>query len=52
MYGSFAGIIALLYSGMMMDRFGARSVALLGMGIMIIPVVMSLVPLIRSFKKS
>ena len=41
MYISFAGIIALLYSGVMMDNLGARSVALLGMGIMMIPVALS-----------
>ena len=41
MYISFAGIIALLYSGVMMDTLGARSVALLGMGIMAIPVALS-----------
>lgn len=41
MYGSFAGIIALLYSGVMMDSLGARSVALLGAGIMLIPVALS-----------
>ncbi len=41
MYVSFAGIIALLYSGVMMDNLGARSVALLGMCIMLIPVTMS-----------
>jgi len=42
MYGSFAGIIALLYSGVMMDSLGARSVALLGAGIMLIPVSLSI----------
>ncbi|MBR3349897.1 MAG: MFS transporter [Solobacterium sp.] len=41
MYGSFAGIIALLYSGVMMDNLGARSVALLGLGIMVIPTALS-----------
>lgn len=41
MYVSFAGIIALLYSGVMMDNLGARSVALLGLGIMVIPTVLS-----------
>lgn len=50
MYGSFAGIIALTYSGMVMDRFGARSVALLGAGIMVIPVVMSLFAMLKKKK--
>ena len=50
MYGSFAGIIALLYSGAMMDSFGARSVALLGMGIMLVPVIMSLIPIMKNRK--
>ncbi len=46
-YGSFAGIIALLYSGKLMDVFGARSVALLGMCIMLIPVLLTLIATIR-----
>ena len=47
MFGSFAGVVALLYSGTLMDRFGARSVALLGMGIMVIPVTLSLFMLLK-----
>ena len=42
MYGSFSGILALSYSGFVMDAFGARSVAMLGGVIMIIAVVLSL----------
>lgn len=41
-FGNFAGILALLYSGWMMDSFGAKSVAWLGLCVMVIPVVMSL----------
>ena len=51
-YGSFAGIIALTYSGTMMDRFGARSVAVLGLCIMVIPFAMSLVSLLKNAKES
>ncbi len=51
MYGSFAGIIALLYSGTMMDHFGAKSVALLGMIIMMIPVSLSLFTLMKNRNK-
>jgi|LAHS01.1.fsa_nt_gb predicted MFS family arabinose efflux permease len=40
-YSSFAGIIALTYSGFVMDSFGAKSVAFLGFGLMIVPVIMS-----------
>ena len=47
MFGSFAGVVALLYSGTLMDRFGARRVALLGMGIMVIPVTLSLFMLLK-----
>ncbi|MCR5794008.1 MAG: MFS transporter [Solobacterium sp.] len=50
MYGSFAGIIALTYSGMIMDRFGARSVALLGAFIMTVPVLLSLISMLRKKK--
>ena len=50
MYGSFAGIIALTYSGTLMDAFGARSVALLGMGIMLVPVVISLTVILKNRK--
>ena len=46
-YGSFSAVLALLYSGMMMDTFGPKSVALLGMGIMVIPVMMCLFDLLK-----
>ncbi len=52
MFGSFAGIIALLYSGFLMDTFGARSVAVLGAGIMVIPLAMSFITLVRSFREN
>ena len=52
MFGSFAGIIALLYSGVLMDSFGARSVALLGAGIMIIPVAMSVFRMLKDMKQA
>ena len=42
MYCSFSGILALSYSGFVMNAFGARSVAMLGGVIMIIAVVLSL----------
>ena len=41
-FGNFAGILALLYSGWMMDSFGAKSVVWLGLFVMVIPVLMSL----------
>ena len=41
-FGNFAGILALLYGGWMMDNFGAKSVAWLGLFVMVIPVLMSL----------
>lgn len=41
-FGNFAGILALLYGGWMMDSFGAKSVAWLGLFVMVIPVLMSL----------
>ncbi len=47
MFGSFAGVFALLYSGTLMDRFGAKSVAFLGVMIMIIPLILNTVSLIR-----
>jgi PPP family 3-phenylpropionic acid transporter len=52
MYGSFAGIIALTYSGFVMDSFGARSVAVLGIIITLLPVGMSLYALGREKKTS
>lgn len=47
MYGSFSGIIALTYSGTLMDAFGVRFVALLGACIMCIALIMSLLGMIR-----
>ena len=41
-FGNFAGILALLYGGWMMDSFGAKSVAWLGLFVMVIPVLMAL----------
>ena len=49
-YSSFAGIIALTYSGFMMDSFGARSVAVLGFAITLVPVAMSIFALVRQKK--
>jgi nitrate/nitrite transporter NarK len=49
-YSSFAGIVALIYSGFMMDSFGARSVAVLGMVIMILPTAMAFFALFRGSK--
>ena len=46
-FGSFSGILALTYSGFMMDRFGARSVAVLGCGIMVIPMVLTVIKIFR-----
>lgn len=46
-YGSFAGIIALTYSGFVMDSFGARSVAILGIVITLLPVAMSIFAMSR-----
>lgn len=42
-FGNFAGILALLYGGWMMDSFGAKSVAWLGLVIMVVPVLMAMV---------
>ena len=47
MFGSFAGVFALLYSGALMDAFGAKFVAFLGVLIMIVPVLISAVDLFR-----
>jgi len=47
MYGSFSGVIALLYSGFLMDAYGAKSVAMLGAGIMCIPVLLSFVSMMK-----
>lgn len=47
MYNNFSGVLALLYSGVMMDALGAKSVAVLGAGIMIPPVLLSLWAMIR-----
>lgn len=51
-YSSFAGVIALLYSGIMMDSFGARSVAVLGVIIMLIPVCMSMIAMAKQKKSA
>lgn len=50
-FGSFSGILALMYSGFVMDRFGAKSVAVLGMGIMMIPVLLTIGEMISSKKR-
>ena len=42
MYGSFSGILALTYSGFVMDAFGARSVGILGGAIMIVAMILAL----------
>ena len=51
-YGSFAGVIALIYSGFLMDTFGARSVALLGMAVMLVPVAMTFVTMLKEMHKA
>lgn len=50
MFGSFAGVIAMLYSGTLMDHFGAQFVAFLGVLIMIVPVAMCTIDLLRDKK--
>lgn len=47
MYGSFSGIIALLYSGTLMDKFGTKAVPLLGIFIMFIPIAMSAIKMVK-----
>lgn len=42
MSSSFSGMLALLYSGAMMDAFGVRSVAVLGLVVIVIAVLLSL----------
>lgn len=49
-YGSFAGIVALTYSGFVMDTLGVRAVAILGCAIMFIPVAMAIFSMIREKK--
>ena len=49
-FGSFAGVIALTYSGILMDTFGARSVALLGCCIMIVPLALASVSMLKNRK--
>lgn len=44
-YSSFSGMLALLYSGFVMDHFGAKSVAYLGIVIMAVPVLLTLIKL-------
>ena len=51
-FGSFAGVIALMYSGILMDSFGAKSVALLGGVVMIIPLLLALWSLLKNRKVS
>lgn len=48
MFGSFAGVIALLYSGTLIDLYGAKFVAFLGLLIMIVPTTMCAVDFARS----
>ena len=48
MFGSFSGILALLYSGALMDAFGAKFVAVLGIGIMSIAVILTLIKLAKT----
>lgn len=52
MFGSFSGILALIYSGALMDAFGARCVAYLGIGIMTIAVLLSLGKWLRTSRKA
>lgn len=47
MYGSFSGIIALTYSGTLMDLFGVKCVAMLGAAFMAIAIIMSIRAMIR-----
>jgi PPP family 3-phenylpropionic acid transporter len=42
-FGSFSGVVSLVYSGFVMDHFGPRSVAFLGAYIMIVPLVITLI---------
>lgn len=51
MYGNFSGVLALLYSGWMMDALGAKSVAYLGAAIMVLPVLLASSALIRGRQK-
>lgn len=48
MFGSFAGVIALLYSGTLIDLYGAKFVAFLGVIIMIVPTAMCAIDYARS----
>lgn len=50
MYGSFAGVFALLYSGFLMDAFGAKFVALLGSFIMLVPLALSIFSFLKNRK--
>ena len=52
MFGSFSGILALTYSGVLMDAFGAKFVAVLGIGIMSIASVLALVKMLKVKKNS
>ena len=46
-YNSFAGIVALSYSGVVIDLFGARAIALLGLIIIIVPIGMALYAMLK-----
>lgn len=50
-FGSFSGILALMYSGFVMDTFGAKSVAFLGCAIMAIPVLLTLFKMFTAHKE-
>lgn len=50
-YSSFSGMLALLYSGFVMDHFGAKSVAILGCIIMAIPVLLTVIKLFTAKKE-
>lgn len=50
-YSSFSGMLALLYSGFVMDHFGAKSVAILGCAIMAIPVLLTIVKMFTAKKE-
>lgn len=52
MFGSFAGVFALLYSGALMDAFGAKSVAFLGVLIMFVPLCLCIFDLVRRPKQT
>ena len=51
MFGSFAGMIALLYSGSLIDAFGVRFVAMMGIVIMVVPVCMTVFGIAKEKKE-